>query len=40
MPACSLRYFGGTRFPSIADNCPQGRSKVGRGFHPKRKKAV
>ena len=34
MPAGWLHYSG-KRYP-LADNCPTGRSRIGRGFHPKK----
>jgi len=34
-----LLMYGTDRFPANVDHIPQDRSRIGRGFHPKRKAA-
>lgn len=36
MPTVRTLWYGGRRYPSRCDSVPQGRSRIGRGFHPKK----
>jgi hypothetical protein len=36
MPTCSSYFWPGTKQLSRQDNRPSGKSRVGKGFHPKK----
>jgi len=40
MPAVSFLLYSGEQYPPKCDSVPQGKSRVGRGFHPKKKRTL